>query len=77
MKLLIIFTIVSLHNAIWSFIPIQETLFSQLKALFIRSALAFLYFQIKRLYKDGDNIDVDNSDMLIGEVIVNAMAIIL
>ena len=56
MKLLMMFTIVSLNNTTWSLISIRESLFSQSKsfiALFIRSALAFSYFQIKRSYGGG------------------------
>ena len=51
MKLLMMFTIVSISNTTWSLISIRESLFSQsksFKALFIRSAMAFSYFQIKR-----------------------------
>ena len=50
MKLL---TITSLNNAPSLLIPITESLFCQSKSLitlFIRSALAFSYFQIKRSY---------------------------
>ena len=51
MKLLMMFTIVSISNTTWSLISIRESLFSQsksFKALFIGSAMAFSYFQIKR-----------------------------